>query len=131
MNVQIKTKASRPMCASGALQKIYANVSNVDEVVTDRFLCSGEDMSLEAHTCKGESGGSLFVERRQRHFQVGVISWGTYDPCARHNKNDDGEVIRDRPSKESKPRDFYISLFQVQDWLRKYLDNSLTFIPMQ
>ncbi|XP_026542700.1 complement C2, partial [Notechis scutatus] len=133
MNVQIKTKTSRPTCVSGAIQEgmIYANVSNVDDVVTDRFLCSGEDKSLEAYTCKGESGGSLFVERRERHFQVGVISWGTYDPCAQKNKNDNGEIIRDRPSKEYKPRDFYISLFQVQDWLRKHLNNSLKFIPMQ
>uniref|UniRef100_A0A8C6VAC7 Complement C2 n=1 Tax=Naja naja TaxID=35670 RepID=A0A8C6VAC7_NAJNA len=100
-----------PMCVSGAIQKgmIYANVSNIDDVVTDRFLCSGEDKSLE----------------------VGVISWGTYDPCAKKNKNNNGEIIRDRPSKEYKPRDFYISLFQVQDWLRKHLNNSLKFIPMQ
>ncbi|KAM3847440.1 complement C2-like [Vipera latastei] len=131
MNVQIKTKRSRPTCVSGAIQKIYSNVSNVDEVVTDRFLCSGEEKSLEAYTCKGESGGSLFVERRERHFQVGVISWGTYDPCVRKKKNDNGEMIRDQPSKGDKPRDFYISLFQVQDWLRKHLDKSLRFIPMQ
>ncbi|XP_070593747.1 complement C2 [Erythrolamprus reginae] len=131
MSVQIKTKKTRPTCVSGAIQKIYANVSDVDEVVTERFLCSGEDKSLEAHTCKGESGGSLFVEKRERHFQVGVISWGTYDPCERQNKNNKGEIIRDQPSKESKPRDFYISLFQMQDWLRKYLDKSLRFIPMQ
>uniref|UniRef100_A0A8C6V961 Complement C2 n=1 Tax=Naja naja TaxID=35670 RepID=A0A8C6V961_NAJNA len=64
-------------------------------------------------------------------FNVGVISWGTYDPCAKKNKNNNGEIIRDRPSKEYKPRDFYISLFQVQDWLRKHLNNSLKFIPMQ
>ncbi|XP_060549344.1 uncharacterized protein LOC117667888 [Pantherophis guttatus] len=133
MNVQIKTKTSRPTCVSAAIQKgmIYANVSSIDEVVTDRFLCSGEDKSLEAYTCKGESGGSLFVERKERHFQVGVISWGTYDPCARQNKNNNGEMIRDRPIKDYKPRDFYISLFQVQDWLRKHLGNSLRFIPMQ
>ncbi|KAM6472547.1 complement C2 [Liasis olivaceus] len=133
MNVQIKTKTSRPTCISGAIQKgmIYSNVSSVVEVVTDRFLCSGEDKSLETSTCKGESGGSLFVERRERHFQVGVISWGTYDPCAQKKKDDNMEIIRDRPSEEHKPRDFYISLFRVQNWLRQHLGKSLRFIPMQ
>ncbi|KAH0630501.1 hypothetical protein JD844_013567 [Phrynosoma platyrhinos] len=85
-------------------------------------------------TCKdhGESGGSLFVERRERHFQVGVISWGTYDPCKRKKKiRNTQETLRDSPPRNHKPRDFYIGLIGVQDWLRKHLGKSLRFIPMQ
>ncbi|KAF7236122.1 Complement C2 [Varanus komodoensis] len=133
MNVQIKTRMSRPACISGAAQEdmIYSEVSDVSEVVTDRFLCSGQDNPVEAATCKGESGGSLFVERKERHFQVGVISWGTYDPCKRKKKTQNKETMRDPPPHKHKPRDFYISLFSVQDWLRRHLSDSLKFIPMQ
>ncbi|XP_067320852.1 uncharacterized protein [Anolis sagrei] len=129
MNVQIKTKKSRPSCISGAVQEgmIYSQVSDVSEVVTNRFLCSGNDNHVEAATCKGESGGSLFVERRERHFQVGVISWGTYDPCKRKNAE---QIIRVSPPRNHKPRDFYISLFSIQDWLRQHLGKSLRFIPI-
>ncbi|XP_042307061.1 complement C2 isoform X2 [Sceloporus undulatus] len=134
MNVQIKTKTSRPPCISGAVQEdmIYSQVSDASEVVTDRFLCSGDDNAVEAAACKGESGGSLFVERRERHFQVGVISWGTYDPCKKKKKiRNTQETMRDPPQRNHKPRDFYISLISVQDWLRKHLGKSLRFIPMQ
>ncbi|KAJ7317375.1 hypothetical protein JRQ81_003537 [Phrynocephalus forsythii] len=134
MNVQIKTKTSRPSCISGAIQEgvPYSQVHDVSEVVTDRFLCSGEDNAVEATTCKGESGGSLFVERRERHFQVGVISWGTYNPCKMKKKDwNTEEIKRDPPPPKHRPRDFYISLFAVQDWLRQHLSGSLRFIPLQ
>lgn len=132
--VEIKTK-SRPSCISGAVQQnmLYSGVSDVSEVVTDRFLCSGQDNGVEDATCKGESGGSLFVEQRERYVQVGVISWGTYDPC-RHKKKQKNyearEIIREPPPRGHKPRDFYISLFGVQDWLRHHLAGSLRFIPI-
>ncbi|XP_061469459.1 uncharacterized protein LOC133378861 [Rhineura floridana] len=134
MDVQIKTRRSRPSCISAAIQdkKVFPQVSDVSEVVTDRFLCSGGDKTVEAATCKGESGGSLFVERRERLIQVGVISWGTYNPCERKKKNWDlEETVRDPPPQNHKPRDFYISLFGVQDWLQQHLGTSLRFIPKQ
>ncbi|XP_032997846.1 complement factor B [Lacerta agilis] len=88
MGVQIKTRRSRPTCISAALQdkKMFSEGTDASEVVTDRFLCSGGGRAVEAATCKGESGGSLFVERRERLFQVGVISWGTYNPCEKKRK---------------------------------------------
>lgn len=132
--VEIKTK-SRPSCISGAVQPnmLYSGVSDVSEVVTDRFLCSGQDNGVEDATCKGESGGSLFVEQRERYVQVGVISWGTYDPCRHKTKQKNykaREIIREPPPRGHKPRDFYISLFGVQDWLRHHLAGSLRFIPI-
>uniref|UniRef100_A0A674JFG1 Complement C2 n=1 Tax=Terrapene triunguis TaxID=2587831 RepID=A0A674JFG1_9SAUR len=98
LNVQIKTKKSRPSCIGGAIQPgmIYANVSDVSQVVTDRFLCSGQEASggsEEASTCKGESGGGLFLEKKRRYFQVGVVSWGTYSPCPSKQKENE-EVKR-------------------------------------
>lgn len=66
--------------------------------------------------------------------QVGVISWGTYDPCRQKKKqknSEPGEIIREPPPRGHKPRDFYISLFGVQDWLRRHLAGSLRFIPKQ
>ncbi|XP_065420107.1 complement C2-like isoform X3 [Chrysemys picta bellii] len=122
LNVQIKTNKSRPSCIGGAIQPgmIYANVSDVSQVVTDRFLCSGQEASggsKEESTCKGESGGGLFLEKKRRYFQVGVVSWGTYSPCRSKQK----EVERRPPTRGHVPRDFYISLFRVQDWLRQHL----------
>nr|XP_028573449.1 complement factor B [Podarcis muralis] len=137
MGVQIKTRRSRPTCISAALQdkKMFSEGTDASEVVTDRFLCSGGGRAVEAATCKGESGGSLFVERRERLFQVGVISWGTYNPCEKkRKKKKDGETretVRDPPPANHKPRDFYISLFGVQDWLRQHLGQSLRFIPKE
>ncbi|XP_077690014.1 LOW QUALITY PROTEIN: complement C2 [Eretmochelys imbricata] len=134
LNVQIKTNKSRPSCIAGAIQRdmIYANVSHVSQVVTDRFLCSGQEASggsEEASTCKGESGGGLFLEKKKRYFQVGVVSWGTYNPCLRPKKNE--EVTRRRPPPGHVPRDFYVSLFRVQDWLLRHLGGKdrETFIP--
>ncbi|KAJ6653464.1 hypothetical protein lerEdw1_009218 [Lerista edwardsae] len=133
--VHIKTKTSRPSCIFGAVQPnmLYSGVSDVSEVVTDRFLCSGKDNAVEDASCKGcESGGSLFVEQRERYVQasVGVISWGTYDPCEKKKKKT-GDTLREPPPRGHKPRDFYISLFGVQDWLRRHLAGSLRFIPKQ
>ncbi|CAM4655708.1 unnamed protein product [Lepidochelys olivacea] len=135
LNVQIKTNKSRPSCIAGAIQRdmIYANVSHVSQVVTDRFLCSGQEASggsEEASTCKGESGGGLFLEKKKRYFQVGVVSWGTYNPCLLRPKKNE-EVTRRLPPRGHVPRDFYVSLFRVQDWLLRHLGGKdrETFIP--
>uniref|UniRef100_A0A663F7L4 Complement C2 n=1 Tax=Aquila chrysaetos chrysaetos TaxID=223781 RepID=A0A663F7L4_AQUCH len=72
MGVQIKRQEAWAACASGATQPgtPYAEAA-LGEVVTDRFLCSGQESGgpPEAATCKGESGGSLFLERRHRFIQ--------------------------------------------------------------
>ncbi|XP_044838805.1 complement factor B [Mauremys mutica] len=135
LNVQIKNNKSRPSCIAGAVQPgmIYANVSDVSQVVTDRFLCSGQEASggsEEKSTCKGESGGGLFLEKKRRYFQVGVVSWGTYNPCPHKAKPND-EVERKPAPRGHVPRDFYVSLFRVQDWLRQHLGGpgGETFIP--
>nr|XP_032644906.1 complement C2-like [Chelonoidis abingdonii] len=123
LNVQIKTNKSRPSCIAGAIQPgmIYANVSDVSRVVTDRFLCSGQEASggsEEASTCKGESGGGLFLEKKRRYFQVGVISWGVFDVCKVPNRKAPAHA-----------RDFHLNLFTVLPWLRdKLAEEELGFI---
>ncbi|XP_041918675.1 complement C2 [Alosa sapidissima] len=93
--------------------------ASVTDVVTDRFMCTG---GSKAHTddlsCQGDSGGALFLRKRMRYFQVGVLSWGTIDVC----KNNVGK-------NPLNARDFHISLFSLMPWLRKHLHQDLAFLP--
>ncbi|TFJ95963.1 molybdopterin synthase subunit MoaE [Platysternon megacephalum] len=59
---------------------------------------------------------------------VGVVSWGTYSPCPPKQKEDQEGVTRRPAPPGHHPRDFYVSLFWVQDWLRLHLGVS-NFIP--
>ncbi|XP_049648643.1 complement factor B [Accipiter gentilis] len=134
LGVQIKRQEAWAACASGATQPgtPYAEVA-LGEVVTDRFLCSGQESGgpPEAATCKGESGGSLFLERRHRFIQVGVVSWGTFDPCRRGRRTAGGVPLRPPAPPGHRPRDFHISLFRVQPWLRRHLGGVLAFAPLR
>lgn len=58
-------------------------------------------------------------------FQVGLVSWGLYNPCGKNNKNS-----RQRAPKGKIPRDFHISLFRQQPWLRQHLEGILNFLPL-
>ncbi|KAK6470062.1 complement factor B [Huso huso] len=106
-------------CVEKAMEaRIYENVTRVSEVVTDRFLCTGgSSLFKESITCKGDSGGSLFIQKKRRYFQVGVISWGTMDVCD----------LRDTPPANA--RDFHISIFKVLPWLQKHLASDIDFLP--
>ncbi|KAL2078669.1 hypothetical protein ACEWY4_026354 [Coilia grayii] len=103
--------------------KNVKGVTHYKELLTERFLCTG---GLEPKTddaaCKGESGGALFLERNKRSIQVGVISWGVSDVCSeRENK---------QKKSTAKHRDYHISLFKVQQFLKDHL-TSLEFIDQQ
>ncbi|XP_068785598.1 complement C2-like, partial [Struthio camelus] len=127
-SVLIKTQEEWEACAAGAVQPgtVYAGAS-VSDVVTERFLCSGG--RDEGATCKGESGGALFLERKHRFVQVGVVSWGTFEAC-RGRRGGAGKQLRARPPPGHRPRDFHISLFRVQPWLRRLLGGQLRFAPL-
>uniref|UniRef100_A0A452U9M1 Complement C2 n=1 Tax=Ursus maritimus TaxID=29073 RepID=A0A452U9M1_URSMA len=101
----------------------FPDLKDVREVVTDQFLCSG--MEKDDNPCRGESGGAVFLERRHRFFQVGLVSWGLYNPCGKSNKNS-----RQRAPKGKIPRDFHINLFRLQPWLRQHLEGILNFLPL-
>ncbi|KAM6184466.1 complement C2-like [Sarcoramphus papa] len=134
MRVQIKSQEAWTACASGATQPgtPYAEAA-LGEVVTERFLCSGQESGgpPEAATCKGESGGSLFLERRHRFIQVGVVSWGTFNPCRGGRRAAGGLLLRPPAPPGHRPRDFHISLFRVQPWLRRLLGGVLSFAPLR
>lgn len=121
--VTIKRGDSGQQCNADAKKaSIYVNVTDVSEVVTPRFLCTGAgeiDQRVEPVTCKGDSGGPLFIHKKGRHVQVGVISWGVFDAC-------DGKLKKKKVPNYA--RDFHINLFEVQHWLRKILEDELNFI---
>ncbi|XP_067864985.1 complement factor B-like [Heterodontus francisci] len=118
--VRIKTgESERAFCEKDALKaSIYVNVSDVNDVVTDRFLCTGGSTSTyEDISCKGDSGGPLYIQKLYRYVQVGVVSWGVEDLCS-------------TDSLPSHARDFHINLFEVMGWLKQHLGNSTRFLEL-
>lgn len=127
LNINLKMGSERTRCVEAVAQdtKSFPNLKEVGEAVTDQFLCSG--MEGDANPCRGESGGAVFLERRFRYFQVGLVSWGLYNPCQdAPNKN----VRRKAPQGAPPPRDFHLSLFRLQPWLRQHLEGVLNFLPL-
>ncbi|XP_049745137.1 complement C2 [Elephas maximus indicus] len=127
LNINLKMGTERASCIQAVLQDktTFPNLTDVREVVTDQFLCSGTQD--DDNSCKGESGGAVFLERRQRFFQVGLVSWGLYNPCISSDKNSRKKAPRGRMPP---PRDFHISLFRLQPWLRQHLQGVLQFLPL-
>ncbi|GAB1300954.1 Complement C2 [Apodemus speciosus] len=126
LNISLRTGPEWTSCIKAVSQNkdIFPGLTNISEVVTDQFLCSG--MESDDNPCKGESGGAVFLERRYRFFQVGLVSWGLFDPChGSSNKNS-----RRKPPHGVQPRDFHINLFRLQPWLRQHLDGVLNFLPL-
>uniref|UniRef100_G1NTP1 Complement C2 n=1 Tax=Myotis lucifugus TaxID=59463 RepID=G1NTP1_MYOLU len=121
LNINLKTGTEWTRCIEvvGQDKTTFPNLTDVSEVVTDQFLCSG--MEKDDNPCKGESGGAVFLERRFRFFQVGLVSWGL-NPPLRCNKLPRGKVLP--------LRDFHISLFRLQPWLRQHLEGVLNFLPL-
>lgn len=115
--IHIQTpEVSRAACEENALRATeYRHVQTLGDVVTDRMLCSGSGEREEV-TCKGESGGSVFMFRKRRYIQVGVVSWGVINVC--EAPDDD----------HSFARDFHTNLFKVQPFLRFWLGKILVFI---
>lgn len=123
-DVTIKTGDQKPVCNRDALKaSLYVNVTDVNEVVTDRFLCTGgTEPHVDAFTCKGDSGGPLVINHRQRYIQVGVISWGVTNLCLNN--------IR-QPFTKPESRDFHTNLFKVLPWLQdKLQQDGLGFLPL-
>ncbi|XP_064453477.1 complement C2 isoform X3 [Mirounga angustirostris] len=125
MNINLKTGTEWTSCIKAVSQDktTFPDLEDVREVVTDQFLCSGTEK--DDNPCRGESGGAVFLERRHRFFQVGLVSWGLYNPCGKSNKNS-----RQRAPKGKIPRDFHINLFRLQPWLRRHLEGILNFLPL-
>ncbi|XP_045682156.1 complement C2 [Phyllostomus hastatus] len=127
LNVNLKTGTEWTSCIDVVSQEknMFPNLTDVGEVVTDQFLCSGT--GEDDNPCKGESGGAVFLERKYRFFQVGLVSWGLYNPCGKSDKN---SRKRAPTGKVPPPRDFHINLFRLQPWLRQHLEGVLNFLPL-
>ncbi|XP_078502034.1 complement factor B-like [Lissotriton helveticus] len=123
-DVTIKTGDQKPVCNRDALKaSLYVNVTDVSEVVTDRFLCTGgTEPHVDAFTCRGDDGGPLVISHRQRYIQVGVISWGVTNLCSNNKRH---------PFTKPESRDFHTNLFKVLPWLQDNLkDEGLGFLPL-
>ncbi|XP_032366788.1 complement C2 [Etheostoma spectabile] len=123
----IHLESQRPSCVEKARQTLNepANVT-LDEYVPDRFLCTGGSSTHQyAISCKGDSGGSLFLQKRNRYFQVGVLSWGTTNVCDPVNP-----ALRKYSSNKPPPdaRDFHIDLFRIMPWLKEHLGEEIQFL---
>uniref|UniRef100_A0A8C5XQI3 Complement C2 n=1 Tax=Microcebus murinus TaxID=30608 RepID=A0A8C5XQI3_MICMU len=128
LNINLKTGTEWTSCIQVVSQNkaMFPNLTDVREVVTDQFLCSGTNE--DDNPCKGESGGAVFLERRFRFFQVGLVSWGLYNPCV--GATDKNFRKRAPRGKVPPPRDFHINLFRLQPWLRQHLEGVLNFLPL-
>uniref|UniRef100_H3DA21 C3/C5 convertase n=1 Tax=Tetraodon nigroviridis TaxID=99883 RepID=H3DA21_TETNG len=126
----IQTQARRQSCVDKAREVLKEPTDvGLDEYVTDRFLCSGGSSGYrDAVSCKGDSGGPLFLQQRKRYFQVGVLSWGITDVCNPSNPS----LARGRYSSKNPPpsaRDFHIDLFKITPWLKQHLGEEIQFLP--
>ncbi|XP_077339483.1 complement C2-like [Lithobates pipiens] len=115
--VKIKHNNLRDSCISTIKQwEKFKNITNLQDMVSPRQFCVEGEMS-----CKGESGGSLFVDLRKgrRFFQVGVLSFGIFNPC---------EKAR-RSQSHANARDFYVNVLEVLPFLQEHLSGELEFLP--
>ncbi|XP_071753337.2 complement C2 [Centroberyx gerrardi] len=121
----IHTESERAGCVEKAKQTLTEPTDvTVDEYIPDRFLCSGGSTGFQdSITCKGDSGGSLFLKKRMRYFQVGVVSWGNIDVCS---PSYSARYSSDKPPPDA--RDFHIDLFTMLPWLKEHLGEEIQFL---
>ncbi|KAM4589324.1 complement C2 [Fundulus diaphanus] len=127
-HTHIHLKSQRAACVEKARLTLTQPTNiTLKEYVPDNFLCTGGTEGYQdAISCKGDSGGSLFLQKRKRFFQVGVLSWGTINVCEptrstyRHSSSS-------RPPPEA--RDFHIDVFNIMPWLKQHLGNEIQFLP--
>ncbi|KAM5145636.1 complement C2-like [Mantella aurantiaca] len=119
-DVEIQHHNNKDNCVS-AIQtfKEFKNITNLNEVVSPRHFCVDGEMS-----CKGESGGSLFVglRNKRRFFQLGILSFGAFNPCEKKSQ---------QRSKSPNARDFYVNVLEVLPFLREHMKGAgeLEFLP--
>ncbi|XP_061574969.1 complement C2 isoform X2 [Cololabis saira] len=123
----IHTESQRPSCVEKARRTLEQPIDvTMDEYVPKRFLCTGGTRGYQdAISCKGDSGGSLFLQKRKRYFQVGVLSWGIIDVCKQSGSGHSRTSGRPPPD----ARDFHIDLFEIMPWLKQHLGGEIQFLP--
>ncbi|XP_051732544.1 complement factor b, like isoform X3 [Ctenopharyngodon idella] len=121
--IKIKQGKWRDSCIEDAKKAEGITATNAEDIVTDNFLCSGgTEPNRDDIACKGDSGGATFVVPGNRMVQVGIISWGVKDLCARN------------PNAMSEPqsRDYHTSLFsaEVRSFLKDYVGDGTLGTPL-
>uniref|UniRef100_A0A3B3ZMH4 C3/C5 convertase n=1 Tax=Periophthalmus magnuspinnatus TaxID=409849 RepID=A0A3B3ZMH4_9GOBI len=103
----------RPDCIIKALQAKGINTTNVAEVVTDSFLCSGGDYpAIDKIACRGDSGGAVFKNYLNRTIQVSISL-----PQSKSNNKDS--------------RDFHFNIFKVVPFLKSILGKTgQDYVPL-
>lgn len=59
-------------------------VQSTNYTVTGNMFCAGYGRDIIGDACSGDSGGPFLVERDNRWFVIGVVSWG--EGCSRRGK---------------------------------------------
>uniref|UniRef100_A0A667Y9T0 C3/C5 convertase n=1 Tax=Myripristis murdjan TaxID=586833 RepID=A0A667Y9T0_9TELE len=123
-----KLGANRGECISHALHAKGVTTTDVTEVVTDNFLCTGGRSPYRDHAaCPGDSGGAVFKDYQQRTVQIGLVSWGTRDYGP--NECPSGDMIES----DGLSRDFHINLFRMVPFLKAVLgdDTQDDYAPLE
>ncbi|XP_053329962.1 complement factor B-like [Spea bombifrons] len=122
-DVRIKMGKKREGCLSASAKITeFENVADIRDAVTDQFLCTGgTEPVVDPPTCKGDSGGPLIINYKNRYIQVGIISWGTVNHC-------DKSTRRKTPVPENS-RDFHVSLFYALPWIKEIAKDELVYLP--
>ncbi|XP_043077997.1 complement factor B-like [Puntigrus tetrazona] len=123
-NIKFKLGKYRDACVEDAAKAKEIKVKNAREAVTDNFLCSGgTEPTTDDVSCKGDSGGASYVNKKGRVIQVGVISWGSKDVC----KEKRGKFTSDADS-----RDYHSNLFsaKIQSFLKEHIENDRIGNPL-
>ncbi|XP_069577993.1 complement factor B-like [Brachyistius frenatus] len=117
-HVNAKLHEKREECIKQALNAPGIRTTNVEDAVTDNFLCTGGLYPYRDHiACTGDSGGAVFKNYEERTIQVALVSWGTKNLCGTQPS---GRVESDLTS-----RDFHINLFRVAPFLKSILGNKI------
>nr|XP_055035658.1 complement factor B-like [Misgurnus anguillicaudatus] len=109
-------------CIEDAKKAKGITATNAKDIVSHNFLCSGGiEPTTDDVACKGDSGGATFVPGA-RLIQVGIVSWGVKDMCARSPK----------PKSEKDSRDYHTNLFspEIRSFLKEYLGNERIGTPL-
>ncbi|KAM8899315.1 complement factor B-like [Spinachia spinachia] len=117
-----KLGGNRAECIGHALAAPGITTTNVSEVVTDNFLCTGGRTPFRDNiACHGDSGGAVFKHYERRTIQVALVSWGNEDLC-KYGVVESGV----------NSRDFHINLFKVVPFLKSILgnENQTDFTPL-
>ncbi|KAK7130981.1 hypothetical protein R3I94_016198 [Phoxinus phoxinus] len=121
--IKIKQGKWRDACVEDAKKAEGITAKNAEDIITDNFLCSGGiEPTRDDIACKGDSGGATFVVPGNRIVQVGIVSWGVKDLCARNPS----------ASSDAQSRDYHTSLFsaEVLSFLKVYLGDGTLGIPL-